>query len=386
MLLVTIIGKSSSLTGDGYGDFICPPVCRKLHIVSGHGERLAAFQRCGVAKACHSPTGKFIAILTGFGIHDLNRAFIGGILCRVAVAPAAAFQIVCHLIAGCVLGIEGRCSLRERIAIAEIYRVAFQLFVRVPTAEGVLHAVNSLDCGELLTRNRFRARDNIVLTVDKVRRCIITHLFEACVRPCILQFKYSGCNALAFNYNAAVQMLIRVGSVVFRDLFRNKLDIVNIGFLDLVIRDSCVRKLGQRIRFVFSENRLPLRIRFGHDSAFVACRPLNHAICDIVKAVFAVRPVCAGNIHLCICSERSVPVADIVGFHILARFQQVVNLCIIVGSRTAGNRDVFAGALGGFSTSDNKRNRCGAGFFAGHLAVAIHRQNFLVAGSPCVGA
>ena len=384
LLLGTIIGKGAGMTGDGYGDFIRLPCCRKLHFVSGHGERLAAFQRFGVAKAFHSPTGKGIAILTGFGFHELNRAFVGGILCRVAGAPAAAFQIVCHLIAGCVLGIEGRCSLRERITIAEIYSIAFQPVVRVPTAEGVLHAVNSLFLGECFTRNRFRARDNIVRTVDKVRRCI-THLIEACVRPCILQFKYSGCNALALNYNAAVQMLIRVGAVVFRDLFRNKLDIGNIGFLDIVIRDACVRKFFQCPLFVLLENRIPLRIRSGHDSAFVACRPLDHAICDIVKAVFAARPVCAGNIHLCICSERAVPVADIVGIHILARFQQVVNLCHIGAFRAGGNRDDFGGALGGFSASDNKRNRCGAGFFCGHLAAFIHRQNFLVAGAPRVG-
>ena len=144
LLLGTIIGTGAGMTGDGYGDFIRPPVCRKLHFVSGHGERLAAFQRCGAAKAVHSPTDKFIAILMGFGFHDLSRAFVGGILCRVAVAPAAAVQFVFHLIAGCVLGIEGRCSLMERIAIAEIYSIAFQLVVRVPTAEGVLYIANLL--------------------------------------------------------------------------------------------------------------------------------------------------------------------------------------------------------------------------------------------------
>ena len=188
------------------------------------------------------------------------------------------------------------------------------------------------------------------------------------------------------NYHGAVQMLIRVGSVTFGDLCRNKLDFLNIGFLDINTRDSCVRKLFQRIFFVVLKNRIPLRIRSGHDSVIVAVRPLNHAICDIVKAVFAVRPVCAGNIHLCIFSERAVPIADIVGTCRLTRLQQVINQCLIGFFLAGSNLDLFAGALGGFSASDNKHNRCGAGFFAGHLAVAIHRQNFLVAGAPRVGA
>ena len=390
LLLGTIIGTGAGMTGDGYGDFIRPPCCRKLHFVSGHGERFAAFQRCGVAKAFHSPAGKFIASLTGFGFHDLNRVFIGGILCRVAGAPAAAFQIVCHLIAGCVLGIEGRCSLRERKAIAEIYRFAFQLVARVPTAEGVPHAVNILVWGELLARNRFRVRDNIVPTADKVRRCIV-HLTEACVPPCILQFKYNGCNALAFNHDTAVQMLIHGAFVVVPgDLFRNKVDSLNIILGDINTRDSAVRKLFQCPRFVVIENRLPLRIRSGHGSVIVACRPLNHAMFDTVKAVFTVaavaaHPICAGNIHLCY-SERAVPVEFSVGSYIQARLQQIVNLRTIVGFRAGGNRDGFAGALGGFSASDNKRNRCGAGFLAGHLAAFIHRQNFIVAGAPRVGA
>ena len=390
LLLGTIIGTGAGMTGDGYGDFIRPPVCRKLHFVSGHGERFAAFQRFGVAKAFHSPTGKFIASLTGFGFHDLHRAFVGGILCRVTVAPAAALQIVCHLIAGCVLGIEGRCSLRERKAIAEIYRFAFQLVVRVPTAEGVPHAVNILVWGEVFARNRFRARDNIVPTADKVRRCIV-HLTEACVPPCILQFKYNGCNALAFNHDTAVQMLIHGAfAVVLGDLFRNKVDSLNIIFGDINTRDSSVRKLFQCLIFVVLENLIPLCVSFRHGSVIVALRPLNHAMFDIVKAVVAVaavafHPICAGNIHLCY-SERAVPVEFSVGSYIQARLQQIVNLRHIGAFRTGGNRDDFGGALGGFSASDNKRNRCVAGFFAGHLAAFIHRQNFPVAGAPRVGA
>ena len=344
------------------------PVSLDGHVAGRHGEGGAAVDRRGIGQTLNRPTGELATLAGGLALDRLGRALLRRVHGCVGVAPRTAIEVVDNLETTDILRVEidGAVDrIRERHRLSEV-------LVQVPPREGVGGSAYLLGRGELLVRYVRRlggAAGHIVLGA------LLGELSTARVAQVILHER----DVLALDGNVAVEVLVRVGPVVPRDLCRDEGNLLHI-----VLGEINARELRLDGRLVVLVDLLPRRRVPQHDVR--AVRPRDHALVNVVEAVPVARPRGAVGVHRRD-AVGGAPVALVVGVCILGRVEQVVDLRPI--GRRAGRDDRHVLGCGDRRTVgivlERNRDRCRALADAGDVAAVIDRQDVIVGRRPLKG-
>ena len=205
-------------------------------------------------------------------------------------------------------------------------------------------------------------------------------LFRLSIRHYHPEFRRN--DLVALDYDRAVQMLVRVGAIVFGNFVRNKVNILNIIFCD---RESISRalvsifatvKLIFNLLFICVENFIPNRSFLGDTASLHAiyCNRCSIRITANILArvedIFAVITWSTRNIHFGGAVRSFAPLVAFIGIRIRCRRLQIVNYGRFGFFHL--NRESFAAAVA--HVAPCVRNCCSARFHSGHgCLVAVRR-------------
>ena len=300
--------------------FVLIPLCLKGHIAARHCEFVASI-KLGFAVdgfAIHFPAGKGVACAlepSGFiALYCVKESFVNLFRPVVLAAkiPGAAIQIICHRTTGNILCVvicrsvhrlrhKNRTIGKGRIGIPTLECVGYTALIFCPREWFIRH----------IRRFGFSTGD-VVLAAQKFGR-IISYILQIIL--------YRG-NLSTYDLNITVDMVIRVCTVILRDLCGNNANFFNIFFFD-----GHSKLLFHRC-LIAVENRIPVR-RFRFHN-LVAIRPVNHSIlnigCGAVSAVVGIphHPGCIDRYLAILFSKELI----IIRVHISARVYQIVDLCL----------------------------------------------------------
>ena len=202
-------------------------------------------------------------------------------------------------------------------------------------------------------------------------------LFRLSIRHYHPEFRRN--DLVALDYDRAVQMLVRIGAIVFGNFVRNKVNILNIIFCD---RESISRALVSifatvelifNLLFICVENFIPNRSFLGDTASLHAiyCNRCSIRITANILArvedIFAVITWSTRNIHFGGAVRSCAPFAVFIGIRIRFRRLQIINY---------GRFSFFHLNREGFTVVEPcVRNCCSTRFHTGHgclVAIIIH--------------
>ena len=164
-LLHTVDGVVHCVDGILCLALVLLPLCRQGHILRRHYERASLnLLRCQIIR---SPAVKSVAGSGGNGANDLDCSsliFIVGVM----DSPNTACQIILHLIARYVLGIE--IHIFSCHGVGEHHLAASTVLIGIPAIEGVCHATLSLRIRQILQSREVIGRS--CLSIPIVSGCL----------------------------------------------------------------------------------------------------------------------------------------------------------------------------------------------------------------------
>ena len=359
------------------------PRGRDGHVVVGHGELSAALDGLFAIEPLDLPTRKVIALARRLGENGVLAALVDLIGGRGAGAQATAVEVVDHLAAGNVLGVEVDVGLLNRVGQAHglgqrligaprgerIGNAADRLGRRVFGGK-VAHQIGNVNNVAFLSRRRGGDRHKAGLTrvggiVDVVG---------------------NGIEALALDNDLAVDVVVPV-PVVTGELVGNERD-----GLDVLVANGHAGQLFLDHGLVLLKDIAPVigATRDGERSARAAVGPRDHTVGGIVALGVAVivRQVLGRNAREIDLAFAEILPAALERVEAHGRIVEVVELGIV---RRGGHmRDRHVVRVGedrlAVFTRPGDGYRGGTLSHAGDLAVLIDRQHLLVARRPCIRA
>ena len=360
-LRIGSVGDES--TGVRIGDIVLYllPLRNQGNIVVRHDESAGSDFCIRNVFGCPASEG-----ITSFRGHISENVDLSILVLRVGglLAPCAAIQIVCHLIARDILGVEVHIAVGD--GIGESYLAAGTVNIGVPAVKGVGNAIRYFRCRKIANHGKV-CRFRLIILV------VVLSRFPFIARSAgIPQIVGSGVDIPCTNFNGAVYMVPFVTGNL-------------IGMQDncfyIVRRLNCAHSTLER--FVDRHPVAPGSCILGDGIAAAggAVRPGDNSASRI-EAVFIVLKSCACNVDRAL-SQTLTPLINTVGLRIAGRRLQVVeisNICRFSRS-SDGNRMGSS-----FACAGTIRDRDGNGSFTGldtvNLTGLVHGEDFLVAALP----
>ncbi len=340
------------------------PLGGEGHVFGGHGEGACLDLVLGDIR--RSPALEGIAGQGGLLGNDAhNGAFVlpeGGL----TLVPLTAVQIVGHVVARHVLGVEGGIRVQ---GIGEGHLAAGAGIVGVPAVEGVGHAVSVFfGFGQIVERE-------LAGIGGSARLVVLGGLLHVAGITRVPQLVHCGVNALRLDFHGAVHVLIGVGGVILGNLEGMDMDVLHV-----IFRNGHAKVLFH-FGLVGVEDSGPMGIAPGDIAVLIPGRPADDTAGNAVAVLLAVLPLGAGHIDGT-GAQRSAPTGGI-GVGISIGVNQVIEQCTV--------RKAFRGSYGDLVGLRNARSVLSghriadfrlAGSHCGHEAGLVHGENFLTAALP----
>ena len=344
------------------------PLGDKGHVVVGHGK--GACLNLFLGDILRSPADELIAVLPRNHGSDSDRgAFVlreGG-----STVPLTAVQIVGHLVARNILGVEGGILVQ---GIGEGHLAAGSGLVGVPAVEGVGHAVNFLGFGQIGNGGKVFGLGGLVVLIVGGSFPLVAGGTTG-----VPQVVGRGVNVSGLDLYSAVHMEVGGRMVMLGNLIG-----MNLNVLHIICGNADAAQLRFHGRLVGVEDLRPVSAVSGNLTAVTAAGPADHAAGN-AEAVFVVFvPGRIGHVYCADAQTAGSPVVGFVGIGILIRGSQVVELCLCGGlGRIRNGNGVLRGFLGTIGTGNRQRNERLAGGNRSHKTGVIHSKDFIVAALPC---